>query len=96
VRWTLPRLRIDQVMMTCLKYLLPISCVLLLGVSLWQLAVPAVLLVNLRFVMALVCVVLVGVVAWRMGTTFKVPPSGGMPGAWNLTGPPRYEAAGRG
>ncbi len=31
VRWTLPRLRIDQVMMTCLKYLLPISCVLLLG-----------------------------------------------------------------
>ena len=38
VRWTLPRLRIDQVMMTCLKYLLPISCFLLLGVSLWQVA----------------------------------------------------------
>ncbi len=33
VRWTLARLRIDQVMMTCLNYLLPISCVLLLGVS---------------------------------------------------------------
>jgi NADH-quinone oxidoreductase subunit H len=40
VRWTLPRLRIDQVMMTCLKYLLPISCVLLLGVTIWQLAIP--------------------------------------------------------
>src|SRR5262249_3071627 len=40
VRWTLPRLRIDQVMMTCLTYLLPISCALLLGVSLWQVAVP--------------------------------------------------------
>ncbi len=40
VRWTLPRLRIDQVMMTCLKYLLPISCVLLLGVSVWELVVP--------------------------------------------------------
>ncbi len=39
VRWTLPRLRIDQVMMTCLKYLLPISCFLLLGVSLWQVLV---------------------------------------------------------
>jgi NADH-quinone oxidoreductase subunit H len=38
VRWTLPRLRIDQVMMTCLKYLLPISCFLLLGVSVWQVA----------------------------------------------------------
>src|SRR5882762_1548694 len=36
IRWTLPRLRIDQVMMTCLKYLLPISCVLLLGVSVWR------------------------------------------------------------
>ncbi len=40
VRWTLPRLRIDQVMTTCLKYLLPISCVLLLGVCLWQMSPP--------------------------------------------------------
>jgi len=40
VRWTLPRLRIDQVLMTCMKYLLPISCVLMLGVSFWRLAVP--------------------------------------------------------
>jgi NADH-quinone oxidoreductase subunit H len=37
VRWTLPRLRIDQVMQTCLKYLLPISCVLFVGVSVWPL-----------------------------------------------------------
>jgi NADH-quinone oxidoreductase subunit H len=40
VRWTLPRLRIDQVMMTCLKYLLPMSCVLLLGASLMPLLWP--------------------------------------------------------
>ncbi|HEV3085565.1 MAG TPA: NADH-quinone oxidoreductase subunit NuoH, partial [Gemmataceae bacterium] len=41
VRWTLPRLRIDQVMMTCLKYLLPLSCILLAGAALWQVAMPA-------------------------------------------------------
>ncbi len=37
IRWTLPRLRIDQVMMTCLKYLVPISCVLFLGAVVWPL-----------------------------------------------------------
>ncbi|MEM1062937.1 MAG: complex I subunit 1 family protein, partial [Planctomycetota bacterium] len=37
VRWSLPRLRIDQVMTTCLKYLVPICCVLLLGAALWPL-----------------------------------------------------------
>jgi len=43
LRWTLPRLRIDQVMMTCLKYLLPISCFLFLGVVLWPLVLNATL-----------------------------------------------------
>jgi NADH-quinone oxidoreductase subunit H len=37
VRWTFPRLRIDQVMMTCLKYLVPISCFLFLGATIWPL-----------------------------------------------------------
>lgn len=44
VRWTLPRLRIDQVMTTCLKYLVPISCVLFLGAVLW----PLLLLTSLK------------------------------------------------
>ena len=38
LRWTLPRLRIDQVITTCLKYLVPISCFLFLGATVWPLA----------------------------------------------------------
>ena len=41
VRWTFPRLRIDQVMQTCLKYLVPISCFLFLGATLWPLMLLA-------------------------------------------------------
>jgi NADH-quinone oxidoreductase subunit H len=40
VRWTLPRPRIDQVLYACVKVLLPMACVLLLGAGLWQLLVP--------------------------------------------------------
>jgi hypothetical protein len=36
VRWTLPRMRIDQVMATCLKYCTPIAAVMFLGAILWQ------------------------------------------------------------
>jgi NADH-quinone oxidoreductase subunit H len=43
VRWTFPRLRIDQVMQTCLKYLVPISCFLFLGATLWPLVLGAAL-----------------------------------------------------
>lgn len=39
VRWTFPRLRIDQVMTTCLKYLIPMACFLFLGATLWPLLV---------------------------------------------------------
>ena len=40
VRWTLPRLRIDQVMTTCLKYCTPIAAAMFAGAMFWQLALP--------------------------------------------------------
>jgi NADH-quinone oxidoreductase subunit H len=40
VRWTFPRPRIDQVLYACVKVLLPLACVLLLGSALWQLLLP--------------------------------------------------------
>jgi NADH-quinone oxidoreductase subunit H len=40
VRWTLPRLRIDQVMTTCLKYCTPVSAVMFLGAALWHASWP--------------------------------------------------------
>lgn len=40
IRWTLPRPRIDQVLYACVKVLLPISCVLLLGAAAWALVLP--------------------------------------------------------
>ncbi|MCI0333806.1 MAG: NADH-quinone oxidoreductase subunit NuoH [Planctomycetes bacterium] len=40
VRWTLPRLRIDQVITTCLKYCVPIAAMAFLGATLWQYALP--------------------------------------------------------
>ncbi len=42
MRWTLPRIRIDQVMYACVQVLLPLTMVLLLGNTFWELFnVPA-------------------------------------------------------
>jgi NADH-quinone oxidoreductase subunit H len=37
VRWTLPRLRIDQVMTTCLKYCVPLAAICFIGAVLYKL-----------------------------------------------------------
>ncbi|HVS38255.1 MAG TPA: NADH-quinone oxidoreductase subunit NuoH [Gemmataceae bacterium] len=75
VRWTLPRLRIDQVMMTCMKYLVPISCFLLIGVALWQVAMPNVVLQYLKYVLAAVCALLFVWLVYKLVTTQSKLPS---------------------
>lgn len=40
LRWSLPRLRVDQVMTTCLKYCLPLASAAFLGAMLWTVLLP--------------------------------------------------------
>jgi NADH-quinone oxidoreductase subunit H len=87
VRWTLPRLRIDQVMETCLKYLLPISCGLLLGVSFWQVAMPGSVLFYLKYPTAIVCLVLVVFLLYKIVTTRSQLPFAGVPPMWSRGAP---------
>ncbi len=82
VRWTLPRLRIDQVMETCLKYLLPISCVLLLGVALWQVAMPGFVLDYLKYAAGLACLALVVFLVFKVWTTRSQLPFAGVAPPW--------------
>ena len=96
VRWTLPRLRIDQVMMVCLKYLLPISCALLMGVSLWRLVVPTVIQDWLRFAMMGVCLVCVALLLRQWFTWASAPPGSAMPGMWRMTSITGYQGARQG
>jgi NADH-quinone oxidoreductase subunit H len=82
VRWTLPRLRIDQVMMTCLKYILPISCALLVGVSLWRLAVPPVVQDYCMYVLGIGSVALFALMLAKAITAPSNLPSPMTPGFW--------------
>ncbi len=83
VRWTLPRLRIDQVMMTCLRYLLPISCVLLVGVSVWEMAASQWLVLNhINWLLFGLCALGIAVVIVKLFKTVGPTPTDLMPGAW--------------
>lgn len=93
VRWTLPRLRIDQVMMMCLKYLIPISCVLLVGVSLWQLALPEIVVVNFHWLLFALTMTLFVFMVIRLIQWASLPPGSGMPGMWRMTKVPGFHGA---
>jgi NADH-quinone oxidoreductase subunit H len=91
VRWTLPRLRIDQVMMTCLKYLLPISCVLLMGVTVWQLVLPPTARQIVPYVITAISVL--GILLFAIKVTTTAPPAGMIPPSMegpmpSMAGPP--------
>lgn len=83
MRWSLPRLRIDQVMETCLQYFLPISCVLLLGVCLWQLVIPTRAALVVRYVLAFGSLGFFFLVIASLFRGSPPAPRGQLPGAWS-------------
>jgi NADH-quinone oxidoreductase subunit H len=93
VRWTLPRLRIDQVMMLCLKYLIPISCILLVGVSVWTMCIPGEIQTIIGLVIFGLSAIAMLWFVFQVVTIAKAPPGAGMPGMWRMTGLPGYQGA---
>ncbi len=82
LRWSLPRLRIDQVMMVCLKYLLPIGCGLLIGVAVWQLYLQTLLGTATKFILGFGSLGFIAVVAASLFRKTGTAPHGPQQGVW--------------
>jgi NADH-quinone oxidoreductase subunit H len=74
IRWTLPRLRIDQLMDICWKYMVPIGLFSSLGVLLWMFFIPekSPIDIAVRIAMTLFGVLITLYFTWRAIRNFRV------------------------
>lgn len=93
IRWTLPRLRIDQVMMICWKYIVPMGCVLIVGVSFWILLVPPMVQKIVQYGLFGLSVAAVVMFLLTLLRVVRQTPGSAMPGMWRTAGTIGYQGA---